>query len=62
MLNALAFVPLPDVRLAMQQLKLVAPPSAQQHVSYFDETYVTGCIRMTPAGMRQLPILVFHLG
>jgi hypothetical protein len=55
MLNALAFVPLPDVPLAMQQLKLVAPPSAQQLVSYFDETYVTGCIRTTPAGVRQLP-------
>jgi hypothetical protein len=54
-LSALAFVPLPDVTLAMQQLKLVAPPSAQQLVSYFDETYVTGCIRTTPAGVRQLP-------
>ena len=54
MLDGLAFVPLDNVKEAMQFLRTVKPPSAAALVDYFDD-YVSGSVRSLTSGERRVP-------
>jgi len=48
MMDALAFLPLPDVAEGLQYLRQQVPDDMEdlhQLLQYFDETYVTGSLR-----------------
>ena len=55
MLDGLAFVPLDDVKAAMDYLRTVMPPSAAALVDYFDDNYVNGSVRSLTSGERRVP-------